>query len=183
MASSTLSQDLKAGSESTVDREWIAKEFSKGIEAERDMEHSARDRSAGPPEPALGVLYGQIAEADARHASTVETVAVRYGHTPSHGAGGGIAETLGRLKDKVSSIGTTPQEWLAHDLATKANAIHWYTAWARAFEAIGDSASAKDLSAVLAEESGQRDALQQVLNRMVERGARGGDKAVEGTGS
>ena len=180
MATSTLSTDPKAEAGDTIDRAWIAKEFSKGIEAERDMEHSARERSASPPEAALGVLFGQIAEADAKHASTVETVAVRYGHTPSHGGGGGIGETLGRLKDKVTSIGTTPQESLAHDLATKANAIHWYAAWVHTFEAIGDPASARDLSAVLVEETGHRDALQEVLNRMVERGAKGVEKAVEG---
>ena len=142
------------------------------------MAQEARDRVGSPPEPSLGVLYGQIAEADERHHSAVETVAIRYGASPSRGLGGGISETLGRLKDKVTSIGTTPQEYVAQDLGRKASAIHWYTAWVHAFEEIGDTESARELAAILTEEKAHHDALQDVLKGMVARGARGGGEAV-----
>lgn len=156
-----------------ADRAWIADEFAKGIDAEEQMAHDARARADSPPDPALGVLFGQIAEADERHRGAVETVAVRYGHTPSHSLTGGIGETLGRLKDKVTGFGSTPLERLGHDLAAKANAIHWYNAWVHAFESIGDTESARELAAILTEEKAHRDALQEVLDRMVAAGARG----------
>jgi len=172
-----MSSTVAANTPPTVDRDWIASEFSKGIEAEHHMAHEARTRAESPPEPELGVLYGQIAEADERHRASVETVAIRYGAAPS-GSTGMIGETLGRLKEKVASIGTTPLEHVAHDLAIKANAIHWYEAWVHAFEEIGDTESARELAAILTEEKSHRDALQNVLNRMVAHGARGGAAAV-----
>jgi len=162
----------------TIDREWIASQFSKGIDAEHGMAQEARVRVGTPPEASLGVLYTQISEADERHRSAVETIAIRYGAAPSRGLGGGISETLGRLKDKVASIGTSPQEWVAHDLCRKASAIHWYAAWVHAFEEIGDTESARELAAILTEEKAHHDALQDVLNAMVARGARGGGEAV-----
>lgn len=157
----------------TIARDWIVAEFSKGIAAEAAMEAEAGTRAQDPPDPELGVLYGEIAAADRRHRDLIETIATRYGHTPSRG-GGGLGETLGRLKEKVVEIGTTPLERLGHDLAAKANAVHWMTAWVQAFEAIGDTESARELAAVLTEETAHRDALQSGLNRMVARGARSG---------
>ncbi len=159
---------------SSMNREWIAAEFSKGIDAEQASADEARGRADSPPDPTLGVLYHEIATADDRHRVIVETVATRYGHTPSRGLGGGIGESLGRLRDKVTDkvMGTgKPMERVAHDLAVKANAIHWYTAWVHAFEALGDAESARELSAVLTEESSHRDALQLGLNRLVQQGA------------
>lgn len=163
-----------------IHREWIASEFSKGLHAEHEMASEARERASAPPEAALGVLYTQIADADERHRAVIETVAVRYGHTPARSSGGGIGETLSRLKDKVAGIGTTPQERIGHDLTAKANAIHWYAAWVHAFEEIGDGESARELAAVLTEEKSHHDALQEVLKRLVARGARGGEEAVSG---
>lgn len=159
---------------SPMNREWIAAEFSKGIEAEQSSADEARSRAESPPDPALGVLYHEIAAADDRHRTIVETVATRYGHTPARGLGGGIGESLGWLKDKVADKlkGARPLDHVAHDLAVKANAIHWYTAWTQAFQALGDVESARELSAVLTEETAHRDALQLGLNRMVEQGAR-----------
>jgi ferritin-like metal-binding protein YciE len=159
----------------TINRDWIAAEFSKGIEAEQALIAEARARADAPPDPALGVLYNEIAAADERHRTIIETVATRYGHTPSRGVAGGIGETLTRLKDKVTELGTTPLSRIGGDLAAKANAIHWYTAWVHTFEAIGDSESARELAAILTEEKAHRDALQEGLNRMVEHGATGGE--------
>jgi len=156
-------------------RDWIAAEFSKGIHAEHEMGAEARSRAANPPDSALGVLFSQIAEADERHCGVVETVAVRYGHTPARNLGGGIGETLSKLKDKVTSIGSTPLDCVSQDLAAKANAIHWYEAWVHAFTEIGDSESARELASILTEERSHRDALQDVLNRLVVKGAKGGD--------
>lgn len=155
----------------TAQRDWIATEFSKGIEAEQDLIDEAKARAQSPPDPALQVLYHEIAAADERHRAVVETIATRYGHTPSHSVAGGIGETLGRLKDKVGEMGSTPLQRVSHDLAAKANAIHWYTAWAAAFQATGDAESARDLAAILVEENSHRDALQEGLNRMVTQGA------------
>ncbi len=123
------------------------------------------------------MVYHEIAEADDRHRAVVETIAVRYGHTPSRSLTGGIGEAIGRFKEKVGEMGTRPQEKVAHDLATKADAIHWYDAWIHAFEEIGDDQSARELAAVCTEEKAHRDALQQWLNRIVARGARGEAKA------
>jgi len=156
---------------STINRDWIANEFSKGIDNEQALADEAKSRSESPPDPTLRVLYHEIAAADQRHRTVVETIATRYGHTPSRSVAGGIGETLGRLKEKVNELATTPLQRIGHDLAAKANAIHWYNAWIQAFEALGDAESARELSAVLAEEQSHRDALQEGLNRMVTQGA------------
>jgi len=155
----------------TINREWIAAEFSKGIEAEQALMEEARARAESPPDPGLGVLYHEIAVADERHLKIVETIATRYGHTPSRSVTGGIGETLGRLKDKVGEIGSSPMQRLSHDLMAKANSIHWSHAWVHAFQALGDAESARELAAVLTEEKAHRDALQEGLNRMVTIGA------------
>ncbi|HMB08598.1 MAG TPA: hypothetical protein VKP69_33310 [Isosphaeraceae bacterium] len=157
----------------TINRAWIASEFSKGIDAEQALMDEAKARAESPPDPSLGVLYHEIAAADERHRAIVETIATRYGHTPSRSVSGGIGETLGRLKDRVSEMGSTPLQRLGHDLATKANAIHWSTAWVQTFQAIGDAESARELAAVLTEQKAHRDALQEGLNRLVTQGAMG----------
>lgn len=157
----------------TIDRAWVASEFAKGIEAEKEMAREARLRSESPPEAPLGVLYAQIADADERHRDAVTTIAVRYGHTPAHGLAEGIGEAIGHLKEKVTTLGSSPIERLGHDLAAKANAIHWYNAWEHAFESVGDTESARTLAAIMTEEKAHRDALQEVLDRLVEQGAKG----------
>jgi len=163
----------------TINREWIAAEFSKGIDAEHALVEEAKSRAESPPDPELGVLYHEIATADERHRSIVETIATRYGHTPSRSVAGGIGETLGRIKEKVGEIGSTALQRLGHDLDAKANVIHWCTAWIQAFQAIGDAESARELSAVVTEEKAHRDALQEGLNRMVLHGAQGEEIAVK----
>jgi len=155
----------------TINRDWIAAEFSKGIAAEQLMMDEAKARAESPPDPALAVVYHEIAASDERHMTIVETIATRYGHIPARSVAGGIGETLGRLKEKIGAIGTTPMHHLSHDLMSKANIIHWCTAWVQAFQAIGDPESARELAAVLTEEKAHRDALQEGLNRMVTQGA------------
>jgi hypothetical protein len=152
-------------------RSWIAGEFSKGIDAERDLIEEARARAASPPDPSLGVVYHEISAAAERHLTIVETIATRYGHTPSRSLAGGIGETLGRLRDKVGALATTSLQLIGNDLALLANAIHWSTAWIQAFESLGDAESARELSALLVEQKAHRDALQAGLNRMVLQGA------------
>jgi len=154
----------------TINRDWIGAEFSKGIEAEQVLAEEALARAKSPPDAELGVLYHELATADERHRLIVETIATRYGHTPSRSLSGGIGETLGRLRDKVGLIGSSPLELMGHDLLAKANSVHWYTAWVRAFEAIGDETSARELATVLTEEKAHRDALQEGLNRLVLKG-------------
>jgi len=173
MATKTAAEPVIATK--AIDRDWIATEFFKGIDAEAQMAHDAQAHAGALPEPALNVLYGQIAEADLRHRDAVETVAVRYGRTPGqgHGLATNIGETLGRLKDKVTGLGSNPLERLGHDLSAKANALHWYAAWVHTFAAIGDTESARELAAILTEEKAHHEALQEVLNRLVEEGARG----------
>jgi hypothetical protein len=154
----------------TINRGWIATEFSKGIEAEQALVDEALERAKSPPDAELGVLYHELATADLRHRQIVETIATRYGHTPSRTVAGGIGETLGRLRDKVGAMGSSPMQLIGHDLMAKANSVHWCTAWVHAFEVLGDAASAQELAAVLAEEKAHRDALQEGLNRLVARG-------------
>lgn len=153
-------------------RDWIATEFAKGIESEEHMAAEAHNRAESPPDPAMAVLYNQIAVEDERHRATVETIATRYGHTPSRGKGGGLGATLAKLKDKVAEIGSSPARLVADDLQLKADAIHWMVAWVHTFEAVGDTESARELAAILTEEKAHRDALQEALTRLVEAGAR-----------
>lgn len=167
MASATPQTQIK--------RDWIAAEFSKGIGSEQSLANDARARAEAPPDPSLVVLYNEIAAADQRHRATVETIATRYGHTPTRGGGGGLSEAIGRIRDKVVEAGTTPLQRVGQDLIAKANSIHWATAWIQAFQSIGDAESARELSAVLTEEVAHRDALQEALNRMVLRGATTGE--------
>ena len=129
-------------SRTEIDRDWISKEFSRGIDAEKELLEDAKARAESPPDPSLGVLYHEIAAADERHRAIIETIATRYGHVPARSVAGGIGETLGRLKDKVSEMGSSPMQLISHDLNMKANAVHWSTAWVLAFEAIGDAKSA-----------------------------------------
>jgi hypothetical protein len=156
-----------------VNREWIATQFSRGIDAERSMEADAKATSASPPDPSLGVLYHEIAEADGRHRMIVETIATRYGYNPAGNHSGGIGGSIKHLREKVSEIGCTPQQRIEHDLSAKASAIHWCTAWVHAFQTIGDAESARELTAVLTEEKVHHDALQEGLNRLISRGALG----------
>ena len=88
-----------------IDRARIAAEFAKDCDDERSLMAEAGARAESPPDPTLGVVYHEIAAADERHAAIVETIAIRYGHTPSRAVAGGIGETLGRLKEKVGEIG------------------------------------------------------------------------------
>lgn len=159
----------------SINRDWIASQFSKGIDAEQALRDEARARAEFPPGPALRALYHEIATADERHRATVEKVAIRYGYVPARSTGSGISEALGRLKEKVadSVMGSNPLGQVAEDLIAKANAIHWYQAWIHTFQVLGDSESARELSAVVTEEVAHRDALQSGLNQLVERGARG----------
>lgn len=156
-----------------VDRVWIAAEFVKGIDAERSLAANAKARAESPPDPALGVLYHEIAGADERHASVLETIAIRYGHTPSRTSGGGVSRAWEQLKDKVGNLGSSAMDQLSWDQMTKAQSVHWHAAWVHTFGAIGDTESSRELSVVLAEEQAHRNALQQSLNRMVEQHARG----------
>lgn len=157
----------------TADRAWIAAEFVKGIDSERSLAANAKARGDSPPDPALGVLYHEIAAADDRHVSILETIATRYGYTPSRTSGGGVGWRWDQLKEKVGKLGSSAMDQLSWDQMAKAQSVHWHTAWVHTFGAIGDTESARDLSAVLAEEQAHRDALQQGFNRMVEQHARG----------
>jgi hypothetical protein len=155
----------------SINRDWILAEFSKGVDAERSLQEDAQATASSPPDPSLGILYHEIAAADGRHRLIVETIATRYGYNPSKGLGSGIGKTLGRLRDKVGEMGSTPQVRLEHDLSAKATAIHWTTAWVHTFQALGDAESARELASVLTEQKAHHDALQEGLNRLVARGA------------
>ena len=156
----------------SVNREWIAAELVKGINAERALAVDAQARADSPPDEVLSVLYHEIASADERHALIVEKIAVRYGHTPAHTSSGGIAQALGHLKDKFVGLSSDGLDQLLLDVTAKAQSVHWHAAWLHTFKTTGDSESADDLNAVLTEEQAHRDALQQGLNRMIEERAR-----------
>ena len=158
----------------SIDRAWIASELVKGIDAERSLAADARSRADSPPDPALSVLYHEIAAADERHATIVEEIAVRYGHTPSKSSGGGIGRALGHLKDKFVGLGSNGSDHLCLDVTAKAQSVHWLAAWIHAFGAIGDTPARPSCRPSLAEEQAHCDALQSGLNRVVEHGARGG---------
>ena len=157
----------------SIDRAWIAAELVKGIDAERSLAADAKARAASPPDPSLGVLYHEIAAADEQHARILETIATRYGHTPSPTASGGVGWAWDQLKDKIGTLGSSALDQLSWDQMMKAQSVDWLTAWVHTFGAIGETESARELSVVLAEEQTHHDALQQGLNRMVEQRARG----------
>jgi hypothetical protein len=156
-----------------VNREWIATEFSKGIQAEQALESNAEASAASPPEPSLALLYHEIAAADARHRKIVETIATRYGYNPSPSSSPGISGAIHRLRERVSSIGASPHQRIEHDLLAKASAVSWCTAWIQAFQAIGDAESARQLAAIETEEKSHLAALQEGLNRLIIQGATG----------
>jgi hypothetical protein len=155
----------------SIDREWIAAELVKGIDAERSLAMDAKARAESPPDVVLSVLYHEIAAADERHATILETIAARYGHTPSQSTGGGIGRALGHLRDKFVGLGCDVSDQLLLDVTAKAQLVHWHTAWVHLLGVIGDSQSARELAAVMSEEQAHRDALQQGLNRVVEQHA------------
>jgi hypothetical protein len=161
-----------------IRRDWIATELSKVIQSEQEFVEIARERGESPPDPSLQVLYNELAVADERHRTILETIAARYGHTPSKGVGAGIGQTLGRLKMKVSDMRASALQIVSDDLKAKASAIHWFVAWIKTFESIDDPDSARELAAVLTEEKAHRDALQEGLNRLVRQGVTGMEPAL-----
>jgi hypothetical protein len=160
----------------SIDRVWIVSELVKGIEVERYLASDAMAKADAPPDPAMGVLYHEIATADERHAAAIERIATRYGHVPSAPQAGSIGHALGQLKEKIVELGRAPLDQSSLDLAAKARSVQWYTAWVHTFEAIGETDTAGELAAVLAEEQAHFDALQQSFNRLVEQKARGAAK-------
>ncbi|HMB08920.1 MAG TPA: hypothetical protein VKP69_34975, partial [Isosphaeraceae bacterium] len=66
-----------------IDHEWVASELEKGLAAERTLAVEARARAEAPPDPTLAVVYSELATAEDRHHLILETIATRYGHTPT----------------------------------------------------------------------------------------------------
>jgi hypothetical protein len=160
-----------------LDREWMTSELNKGVAAERTLAAEARARAASPPDPALVVAYNELATAEDRHLLILETIAVRYGSTPARDTGGGIGETFGWLRGKVTDLGASPFDRLTYDLVARASSVLWYTAWIHTFEAIGDAESARELTSVLAEKRAHCESLQFGLNRLLEKRVKGTDAA------
>jgi hypothetical protein len=134
-----------------INREWIASELEKGLAAERTLAAEAQARAGAPPDPTLSVVYHELATAEDRHCSLIETIAIRYGHTPRRDVGGSIGGTFGWLRGKITDLGSTPFDRLTYDLVARATSVLWCTAWVHTFEAIGDAASARELMALLTE--------------------------------
>jgi hypothetical protein len=158
-----------------IDRDWIASELLRIVASERSLATDAKARAESPPMPALAVLYHEIAEQDERHVAVLETIAARYGHTPTRSTGGGVGETLGRLKDKVVALGAAPTDLLRQDLMAKADAIDHQSAWAHALESISDTQSARALAAVVTEDQAHHDALLEGLKAMLDQRTTGND--------
>ncbi len=92
----------------SIDRVWIASQLVKGIEAERSLAIDAKAKSDSPPDAVLCVLYREIAAADERHATIVEKIAARYGHTPSQSTRGGIGRALATSRTSLSGWDQMP---------------------------------------------------------------------------
>ncbi len=162
----------------SIDRRWITSELINGIDHERTLAREANARAESPPDASLTVLYHEIAQADERHTAILEKIAARYGHTPSESTEGGIGGMIQKLKVQVGEFGSGPHDQVWTDLTAKARWIHWLTAWAHTFQALGDLESGREIAAVLDDERIHRDALQNSLNRLVEQRA-STDKSVE----
>ena len=65
------------------DRDWITAELGKGLIAERTLAVEAKARASAPPDPSLSVIYSELGKAEDRLYSILETIATRYGHTPT----------------------------------------------------------------------------------------------------
>jgi hypothetical protein len=150
----------------SIDRVWITSELVKGLTAERTLAVEAKARASAPPDPSLSVIYNELGRAEDRLYSVLEIIATRYGHTPTS-SGGGLGESFGWLRDKVSELGSSPFDRLTYDLLARTTSILWCTAWVHTFEEIGDTASAQELVAVLVEKKTHCEALQGGLNRLV----------------
>jgi hypothetical protein len=150
----------------SIDRVWITSELVKGLAAERTLAVEARARASAPPDPSLAVIYSELGRAEDRLYSILEFIATRYGHTPTP-SGGGLGESFGWLRDKVSELGSSPFDRLIYDLLARTTSVLWCTAWMHTFEAIGDTASAQELVAVIAEKKTHCEALQGGLTRLV----------------
>ena len=159
----------------SLDREWITSELGKGLAAERTLAAEARARAASPPDATLVVAYNELATAEDRHLLILETIATRYGRTPTRDLGGGIGETFGWLRGKVTDLGSSPFDRLTYDLVARASSVLWYTAWIHTFEAIGDAESARELTAILTEKRSHCESLQIGLNRLLENRVKGTD--------
>ena len=153
----------------TIDREYITSELGKGLAAERTLAAEARARAESPPDPTLSLIYNELARAEDCHHRILETIATRYGHTPTRDTGGGnIGGMFGWLRGKVTELGSSPFDRLTYDLVARASSVLWYTAWVHAFQSLGDAESARELAAVLTEKRAHCEALQGGLNRLVE---------------
>jgi hypothetical protein len=159
----------------SVDRAWISAELAKGLDAERSLAADFGAKAVSPPDPVLSVLYHEIAAADERHATLLETIATRYGHTPSRANGVGIGRLWNSVKDRFAELGSGALDLLNWALTSKSLSVQWLTAWAQTFEAIGDTDSARAIARILADEQTHQQALQQALNQMVQRLATAGD--------
>ncbi|MGE3820541.1 MAG: hypothetical protein AB7I30_14100 [Isosphaeraceae bacterium] len=152
----------------TIDRDWVVSEMLKIIEEERALALDAKARAEAPPLPEMAVFYHEVAEQDERHIEVLETIATRYGHTPSRSLGGGVGETLGRLKDKVATLGSGACDLIRQDLSARSEAIDWRSVWIATFESMNDAESARDLTAVLAEDKAHHEALLERLKRLIQ---------------
>ena len=155
-----------------INKNWVVAEITKLVDAEQYMAGGTGPNPKTPPHEMLSCVYHEMSAADERHVQVLKTIATRYGYVPVRGEGGGIGEAIGRLRDRFTALGSDPIERLIGDLLLKAEAVHRYTAWIQVFETAGDSTSAQELAAILAEEHVHMDALQSGLNRLVEEAAR-----------
>ncbi len=159
----------------TVDRALVLKEFLPRIEAELSLMNEAKQRAESPPSPSMAVLYHEIAAADEKHVLALEMIAARYGFTPDRTEKGGMSATLGRLKDRIAEMGSSPTAQVSQDLQAKADAIHWERAWAYLFSTLGDPESAGEMEGLAREDEAHRDGLLEALKRLLETALKGGD--------
>jgi hypothetical protein len=151
----------------TIDRDWLLAELKTLIGDERKLATDVKQRVAAPPVPELEVLYNEMAADDDRHIMALETIATRYGHTPTRSQVAGVGETLGRLTGQVAEIGSNSWDLVARDLAAKTSSMARRAAWVSVFETIGDDQSAGELGRIVADDRAHQDALQNALTRLL----------------
>ncbi len=116
----------------------------------------------------FAVLYHEIASADERHVAVIEKIVIRYGSAPSRPRKEGVSVALGRFKDKVIEMGTSPSDLLRQDLLAKSDVIHWQIAWVRVLRSNGDEQSATELASIVSEDQAHHVALLEGFSRMIE---------------
>lgn len=156
-----------------VDRDWIKKQFGKGIAAEESLIRAEKEHRDHMRVPDAAGIYEQIIRDDEKHLDAMKAIAARYGlqNTGPMETVGGL---LGGLKSAMESVvAADPFQTVGDDLMLKSNAINYDYVWGEIFNGIGDEASANEMKQAATDDEGHRRLLVNLLSSVGMMEARG----------